>query len=166
MRDEWRVRRAPRVAAGILALTSLSLVACSTENSYWARIFLWRGARFSDFATKFPARLIPNGSVIYHFRPAPVTVPSHLSTVGHGQGGREATALLSDFLLSTGTTAFLILTHRSHESDCAPRRQHPRELGSVNRCRYASVAVATRLAYSASPGRDAMSSSACGVGPL
>jgi hypothetical protein len=93
-----------------LAAAGLFIVSkATTEYLYWSRILAWKDARFDDFATKFPARSIANGSAIFYFRSPAEALPSYLSTVSYRQDGREVVKPLSDFLSSTGTTAFVVL---------------------------------------------------------
>ena len=105
---------ARRLGVGLLGLAAVVaavvlVASLTTEWSYWARIVVWHGARFDDFATKFPSRPIPNGPAVTRFRPAPGEIPSYLKTVNVARDGREETAPLETLLASTGTTAFLVL---------------------------------------------------------
>jgi CubicO group peptidase (beta-lactamase class C family) len=94
----------------VLALVTIYAIATrTTEYSYWARILVWRDARFDDFAAKFPARPIPNGPAVFRFRPAPAEVPPYLTTVTYQQNGRDVIAKLDKLLPASGTTAFLVL---------------------------------------------------------
>jgi CubicO group peptidase (beta-lactamase class C family) len=113
-RRSGRIVWARRLGAGalVLLLAGAAVVAVAgltTERSYWSRIIAWRDARFDDFATKFPARPIPNGPATYHFGPAPDARLPYLNAVTYQQDGRETTTPLDGFLASTGTTAFLVL---------------------------------------------------------
>ncbi len=93
-----------------LGVVALLLVANqTTERSFWSRIIAWRQPRFEDFATKFPARTILNGPVAYHFHSGSAKPPSYLSSLTYQQGAHEITMPLDDFLVSTGTRAFLVL---------------------------------------------------------
>jgi CubicO group peptidase (beta-lactamase class C family) len=104
-----------RLAIGaVVALAALGgvllLASALTEWSYWARIVAWRESAFHDYATKFPARAIPNGTQVFALRPPPAEVPSNLRTLRYASGsGEEVAAPLDAFLDSTGSTAFLVL---------------------------------------------------------
>lgn len=89
-RAPWDRRAGAWAVALMLAVPGIFLAASlTTEISYWSRIVVWREARFDDFATKFPVRPIPNGAVVFHFSPAPVTIPFYLSTATYRQDGSE-----------------------------------------------------------------------------
>jgi hypothetical protein len=100
-------------AAALVFLLAIAALAgggsISTESSYWARIVAWGGARFDDFATKFPSRPVANGAIAYQFRPPPATLPPYLATVTLRQDASGRAVPLPDFLAGHATTAFLVL---------------------------------------------------------
>lgn len=109
-RSRWARRLGAYVVALLLAPAAVYAIAArTTEYSYWSRILVWRDARFDDFATKFPARQVPNAAPSYQFHPAPAEVPSYLATVTYEQNGRAVAAKLDKLLAASGTTAFLVL---------------------------------------------------------
>ena len=108
-----RLRWIWRGGAALVFLLAVATLASggsvSTESSYWVRIVVWGGARFDDFATKFPSRPITNGTTSYQFRPPSATPPPYLATITPRQDTSGRAASLPDFLAAHATTAFLVL---------------------------------------------------------
>ena len=106
------LRRLGAVFLVFAAVLAVAVVVASlmTDRSYWARVLAWNEARFDDYATKFPARLIANGADAFRFQPpADASPPEALKTVAFARNGREETAPLEALLASSGTTAFLVV---------------------------------------------------------
>jgi CubicO group peptidase (beta-lactamase class C family) len=107
---KWARRLGLAFLAFATAFAATVLIASlTTEHSYWARILVWRHARFDDFATKFVSRPVPNGPAITRLRPAREPMPPDLETIALPSGGRGQRAPLAPLLASSGTTAFLVL---------------------------------------------------------
>jgi CubicO group peptidase (beta-lactamase class C family) len=98
-------------AAAILALAAILVVTAPlfTEDWYWARILSWRDASVDDFATKFPARTVPNAPPISPLVATPAEVPSALSTVSYPAEAGVTTVPLDSFMSESHTRALLVL---------------------------------------------------------
>ena len=110
LRPSWRRRLAAALAGLVLVLGAAYLIAwLTTEHHYWSRVVVWRDAAFDDFATKFEARAVPNGSAIVHLDHGPSTPPPGLETVTLRRNNLEQTEPLAQLLKETETRAFLIV---------------------------------------------------------
>jgi CubicO group peptidase (beta-lactamase class C family) len=109
-RRPWGHRLAGALIGLALFLSSAYLVAAmTTEHRYWSRIVVWRDAAFNDFATKFEARAVPNGTEFVDLGQGPSTPPAGLETIAFQRNGREQTEPLPQLLKETETRAFLIV---------------------------------------------------------
>jgi CubicO group peptidase (beta-lactamase class C family) len=110
LRPSWRRRLAAALAGLVLVLGAAYLIAwLTTEHHYWSRVVVWRDAAFDDFATKFEARAVPNGSAIVHLDPGPSMPPPGLETVTLRRNNLEQAEPLPQLLKETETRAFLIV---------------------------------------------------------
>ncbi len=104
----WRsVGRVVGLFVGVLALVGVTWALSAPDQAlFYAGDFTRDGGNPRDYQ-EYPQRAIDNGPLVYHFAQNPS--PRLFQTITYRQGGQLKQASLSDFLVATQTTSFIVI---------------------------------------------------------